>query len=295
MTARASAAAEFEEHRPVLRRTAYRMLGSVAEAEDVVQDAFVRWRDVDPADVESARAYLVTVVTRLALDRLRSLEAERQRYPGPWLPEPLLTGTGTRGAAEGHASSPAARLDTAFLMMLERLTPAQRAAFLLREAFDWEYEEIADAIDRTEASCRQHLSRARRRMEEDRVRYDASRDEAEELRRAFVSAALDGDVDRLVHLLAHDAVLWSDGGGEVPAARRPIRGAEDVARLITSVVAGLDRELRTAPADVNGTPGVLAWEGERLASVVTLAVEEGEITRVFQVLAPHKLAGVAPS
>lgn len=283
-------AAAFEDHRTVLERTAYRMLGSVAEAEDVVQEAFLRWRGVDAGEVESARAYLVKVVTRLALDRLRSLEAERKRYPGPWLPEPLLTGSRSHAAAGGGApGSEMERLDTAFLVMLERLTPDQRAACLLREAFDYGYGEIADVLDSTEASCRQHVSRARRRLEEGRVRYDASREQAEALRRAFVSATLDGDVDRLMGMLAEDAAAWSDGGGEAPAARRPVRGAEDVARLLAGVAAGAEGAIRVEPAEVNGTPGLLAREGGRLVSVVTLAIEDGAITRVYQVLNPRKL------
>lgn len=280
----------FEEHRPLLARTAYRMLGSVAEAEEVVQDAYLRWREVDPGEVRSPQRFLTTTVTRLSLDRLRSLEAERERYPGPWLPEPIVTGAESLSLTEGPDSSgETERLDLAFLHMLERLTPAQRAAYLLREVFGFEYEEIARGLDSTEASCRQHVSRARRRLEDERVRYEASRAEAEELRRAFAEAILDGDVARLVSLLAEDAVHVSDGGGEVPAAREPVRGAENVARLLAGVVEGADEEVRVEPVEVNGTPGLAAFLGERLASVVSFAVVDGEITGVFQVLSPTKL------
>lgn len=275
----------------MLRRTAYRVLGSVAEAEEVVQDAYVRWRDVPEDEVRSPRAFLVATVTRLAIDRLRALRAERERYPGPWLPEPVVTGEESRVAAEGgDPTEEAERLDTAFLRMLERLTPSQRAAYLLREAFDFEYEEIARALDSTEASCRQHVSRARRRLEEDRVRYDASRAEAEELRRAFASAVLEGDLERLTATLADDVVHWSDGGGQVPASREPVRGAQDVGRLLVGVVEGADSDVRVEEVSVNGTPGLLAWEGDRLASAVSFAFGDGRITRVYQVLNPEKLS-----
>lgn len=280
----------FEEHRPLLVRTAYRMLGSLAEAEEVVQDAYLRWRKVDPEDVRSPRRFLTTTVTRLALDRLRSLEAERERYPGPWLPEPVVTGAESLSRSEGPDSlGETERLDLAFLHMLERLTPAQRAAYLLREAFEFEYDEIARALDSTEAGCRQHVSRARRRLDDERVRYEASRAEAEALRHAFADATLDGDLERLVSLLADDAVHVSDGGGEVPAAREPVRGAENVARLLAGVVEGADEEVRVEPVDVNGTPGLVAWVGDRLASVVSFAVDDGQITNVYQVLSPTKL------
>lgn len=280
----------FEEHRPLLVRTAYRMLGSLAEAEEVVQDAYLRWREVDPEEVRSPQRFLTTTVTRLSLDRLRSLKAERERYPGPWLPEPVVTGAESLSLSEGPGSSAETeRLDLAFLHMLERLTPAQRAAHLLREVFEFEYDEIARALDTTEASCRQHVSRARRRLDDGRVRYDASRAEAEELRRAFADATLDGDVERLVSLLADDAVHFSDGGGEVPAAREPVRGAENVARLLAGVIEGADEEVRVELVEVNATPGLAAFLGERLASVVSFAVDDGEITGVYQVLRPTKL------
>lgn len=287
-----SSVEQFEEHRPLLLRTAYRVLGSVAEAEEIVQEAYLRWRDVEVEDVGSSRKFLVATVTRLALDRLRALDAERERYPGPWLPEPLVTGE--RSYAEAGGSEPFAgveRLDTAFLTMLERLTPAQRAAFLLRDAFDFEYEEIARALESTEASCRQHVSRARRRLQEHEVRYEATEEEARELRRAFAAAALDGDLEGLVSLLAEDAAHLSDGGGEVPAAREPVRGAENVARLLVGVVEGADGEVRLEPRQVNGTPGLVARVGGRLASVVTFAIDDGRITRVYQVLSPSKLKG----
>lgn len=286
----ASSTELFEENRPFLLRAAYRTLGSVAEAEEVVQDAFLRWREMEVDGVRSPRALLTTIVTRLALDRLRSLEAERDRYPGPWLPEPIVTGEESFSLSTGRDPVEGAeRLDTAFLHMLERLTPAQRAAYLLREAFGFEYAEIARALDSTEASCRQHVSRARRRLDDERVRYETSRAEAEELRRAFAEATLDGDVERLVSLLADDAVHVSDGGGDVPAAREPVRGAENVARLLTGVVDGADEEVRVETVDVNGTPGLAAFLGQRLASVVSFAVDDGEITEVFQVLNPTKL------
>lgn len=280
----------FEEHRPLLVRTAYRMLGSVAEAEEVVQDAYLRWQEVNPEEVRSPQRFLTTTVTRLSLDRLRSLKAERERYPGPWLPEPIVTGEESVSLSEGRDPiEEAERLDTAFLHMLERLTPAQRAAYLLREAFGFEYAEIARVLDSTEASCRQHVSRARRRLDDERVRYETSRAEAEELRRAFADATLDGDVERLVSLLADDAVHVSDGGGEVPAAREPVRGAENVARLLAGVVEGADEGVRVEPVEVNATPGLAAFLGERLASVVSFAVDDGDITGVFQVLSPTKI------
>ena len=285
-----SSVERFEEHRPLLLRTAYRVLGSVAEAEEIVQEAYLRWREVEVEEVHSAPTFLVATVTRLALDRLRALDAERERYPGPWLPEPVVTGEQSRANAGGSdPSATAERLDTAFMMMLERLTPAQRAAYVLRDVFDFEYQEIARALDSTEASCRQHLSRARRRLEEHEVRYDASVEEAREVRRAFAAAALDGDLEGLISLLAEDAVHITDGGGEVPAAREPVRGAENIARLLVGVVEGAAGEVRLQPREVNGTPGLVAQVDGRLASVVTFAIDDGRIKRVYQVLSPPKL------
>src|SRR5215211_4568218 len=231
----------YRELRPLLFSIAYRMVGSASEAEDLVQEAFLRLRRAVAGGVEvaSPKAYLSAVTTRLAIDHLRSARVQRERYVGAWLPEPLLTGQEPDPA--GHAET-ADSLSLAFLALLERLSPVQRAVFLLHEVFGYGYAEIAGILDKSEDNCRQIAARARRHIEAGRLRFEASRRQRDELARRFLAAITEGDTEGLVGLLAADAVLYGDGGGKAPALAAPVHGAERVARFL----AGLARRGRAA-------------------------------------------------
>ncbi len=281
----------FEAHRQYLIAVAYRMTGSVADAEDLAQEAFLRWHgSKDPAAVENLRAYLTRIVIRLCLDRLKSAQARREVYVGPWLPEPVLGEAFT--SPDQDPASLAEDLSFALLLTLERLSPLERASFLLHDVFDMTFEEIAGILDRSEASCRQLASRARDHVRSDRPRFRPSPEERERLINAFLSAAQSGDPQVLARLLAEDAVLLSDGGGRVPAALNPIHGREDISRLIVGLSEKLKvhAELRTAPGLVNGLPGLLLFDSNGL--VQTLALETGPgglISAIYVVRNPDKL------
>ena len=291
------ALAAFEGERGRLFGIAYRMLGSVREAEDVLQDAWIRWQGVDHGAVENPPAFLVRLVTRLCIDTLKAARTRRLEYVGPWLPEPLVEAT-VEGTANGPAEMVelADTLSTAFLLMLERLSPVERAVFLLRESFDFGYREIAGVVGKTEENCRQIDRRARRRLAEGGRARPADPAEHDRLLAGFLRATREGDLDGLVQLLSEDAVAYSDGGGKATAARNPILGARNVARfflgLATKAAAlGLTPEFRLAR--VNGRTGVLVYVGGALHSVITLYAEEGRIRRLFTVVNPDKLPFIA--
>jgi RNA polymerase sigma-70 factor (TIGR02957 family) len=280
-----------EELRPLLFSIAYRMLGSVGDAEDVVQEAYLRAEraQADGTRIESRRAFLTTVTTRLAIDELRSARARRETYVGPWLPEPLLTST-EPDAAE-HAEM-ADSLSMSFLVLLETLTPVERAVFLLREVFEYGYDEIAEIVDKSEANCRQILTRARKRIDEGRPRFEADRRQQEELARRFLEAFEEGDVDGLVELLAADAVFVGDGGGKGRGISRPVYGREPVMRLLVSFLPRYRSASATVRVgEVNGQPGALFFDAdERLVNVFAFEVAEGAIQAVRSVINPDKLA-----
>ena len=280
--------AAFGEHRPLLFSIAYRMLGSVADAEDVLQDAYLKWERAGEADVRSPRDYLATTVTRLAVDHLRSARVRREVYVGPWLPEPLV---GVDARDPLAAVTLAESLSTAFLVLLERLTPTQRAAYLLREVFGYEYADIARILDGTEANARQLVQRAKRHIAEGRPRFEPASGRAAELTRSFLDACRTGEADALVEMLADDAVAWADGGGKFSAARRPINGIDRVARLVRSVVAKWRASGSVAVEPVNGGVGLLFRSGGRLRAVLTVGMdsESRRVNRVFIQLNPEKL------
>ena len=289
MTARVE---DFERHRSLLFSIAYRMLGSVADAEDVVQEAYLRWREVPETEVRSPRSYLSAVITRLSIDRLRSAQAWREEYVGPWLPEPLLS---DRTEEITDATELDESLSMAFLVLLESLNPVERAVFLLREVFDYEYAEISRLLGKSEANCRQISRRARRSVAARRPRFDPSPEAEERLFGRFLEACMGGDMEALLSLLWEDVTLWSDGGGKVVAARNPIHGADRVARFLL----GIAREappgfvLRWLP--VNGRPGLVGYFADgRPQSVVTLDVAQGSIRAVMLVVNPEKLQNVPP-
>ena len=277
----------FEELRPRMFGVAYRMLGSVADAEDIVQDAFLRWRDA-PADVREPAAWLTTVVTRLCIDQLKSARARRERYVGPWLPEPLVRETVPDASETAELSD---SLSMAFLMVLESLTPTERAAFLLREVFAFGYGELAELLRTSEPNARQLVHRAKERVAERRRRFEADTEKQRELLGRFLFAMATGEVAALVDLLAEDAICYTDGGGAVKAARRPILGPSKIARFLLGVTKDAPTEVESHVTEVNGAPGVLMKLDGKPWCVITADTAEGRVQTIYIVLNPTKLRG----
>jgi len=275
------------------------MLGSVADAEDVVQDAWLRWSAAERGGVLDERAYLVQVTTRLALDRMGSARARRESYVGPWLPEPLLTGgaavaSGPQAPGPEDAVELGEQVSLALLVVLETLSPAERAVFVLREVFGMSVAEVAGALGRTEAAVRQMAHRAREHVQARQPRFDADKQAQREVTERFFAAVAGGDMEALLAALAPDVVLISDGGGKAKAARRPITGADKVARFLVGIAqqGGDIPGLRIDLADVNGSPAMVGWIGEEPFGSISLAVSEGRIEQVLVIVNPDKLAGL---
>jgi RNA polymerase sigma-70 factor (ECF subfamily) len=292
----AGIAEAYADLRPLLSSIAYRMLGSVSEAEDVIQEAFVRYQRAlrDGTRVESPKAYLSAVVTRLAIDQLKSARARRETYVGEWLPEPLVTDEGA-GDPAGHAEQTDS-LSMSFLVLLERLTPVERAIFLLHDVFDYDFEEIGRIVRKSPATCRQHAVRARRFISENRPRFDVDEAERDELVQRFFAAAEQGDVDGLIEVLAEGAIVYGDGGGKVPQWYAPIVGARDVARLFATMGRQMRRLGATfEPREVNGQPGVI-FRGPRggVMSLMSFEVVDGRVATIRSVVNPDKLAHLGP-
>jgi RNA polymerase sigma-70 factor, ECF subfamily len=283
-------AEEFERLRPHLFAIAYRMTGSVAEAEDLLQEAYLRLERARRSGVviESPEAYLATVTTRLAIDDMRSARARRESYVGTWLPEPIVTDPHERPEQMAELSD---SLSMAFLVLLERLSPVQRAVFLLREVFDYSYEDIAQVVDKSEANCRQILGRARQRVGAVDTRYESSTEQVEELLQSFLAAAHQGDLDQLVELLAAEAVFYGDGGGKATAVRQPLYGSDRVAAFVLALFQQAPRRgLTFRPALVNGGPGMVTYDLEdKIVSVISLEVSNGLIQSFRGVVNPDKL------
>jgi len=290
----------FDRHRRLLFSVAYQMLGSVADAEDVVQDAWLRWSAADRSGVLDERAYLVRITSRLALDRMDSARARRESYVGPWLPEPLLTRSSPVAAAPQEAQPEDAaelgeQVSLALLVVLETLSPAERAVFVLREVFGMSTAEVAVALNRSEAAVRQMAHRAREHVHARQPRFDTDRREQQEVTERFLAAAVNGDVESLLAALAPGVVLIADGGGKVTAARRPIVGADKVARFLAAVgPQGTDLPgLRVEVADINGAPAVVAWTDAGPFMALQLVLVDGLVEQVLYVANPDKLAGLA--
>ncbi len=286
----------FEAHRPLLQGVAYRMLGRVADAEDVVQDAWLRWFAADRAEVREPRAYLVRITTRLAIDRLRQLQSRRESYVGPWLPEPLATDVLAPGQPLPDGAERAAFAETvtlAVLVVMEALSPLERAVFVLREAFGYPYAEIAAVLERSEAAVRQLAGRARRHVAEGRPRFDVDPGRQRELTERFLSAAAGGDLEALLAMLAADARLVGDGGGRAKSSLRIIESADRVARFLIGVIAMLPAGLELDFLELNGGIALLARVDGTPDSVVQLGIRDGRIETVYILRNPDKLVSLA--
>lgn len=279
----------FERHRAKLRGVAYRMLGSRSDAEDIVQDAYLRWHRADTPEIRSPEAWLVTVVTRLSIDRLRQAKLEREAYAGPWLPEPLVEAEAPPADA---ASELASSLSVAFLVVLERLAPEERAAFLLHDVFESGYDEIAQILGKSEAACRQMVSRARKHVHEERPRVHVSEAARTTLLNRFVQALVTNDKALMMDVLAKDVAWISDGGGKARAALKPIHGNEAVTSFVLGVLGRRAHEATFQHVNVNGETGLaLYWQGQ-LISVLAIRTDGARILDVFSVLNPQKLSQI---
>jgi RNA polymerase sigma-70 factor (ECF subfamily) len=280
-----SDASDFEQHRSFLAGLAYRMLGSVAEAEDVVQDAYLRWAKADASTVAHARAYLARMVTRLCLDRMKSARARRELYVGTWLPEPIVA---------GPADPMADDLSMALLVTLERLSPLERAAFLLHDVFDVDYGDIASALGRSKDACRQLVTRAREHVRDARPRFEATDEHRERIFSAFEAVLTSGDVAGFAQQLADDAVLYADGGGKRPAALEPIQGKDNILDFFGVVLAsrGLFRREQLERASINGFPGFVIRTEEGVQTTA-IEVKGDQIVAIYAVRNPDKLRHLA--
>lgn len=302
MIAAAVSEEAFKQQRPRLFALAYRMLGSAADAEDVLQDAWLRWQAADTAELEAPGAWLTTVVTRLCLDQLKSARVRRESYVGPWLPEPLPTG-GAEGSADSAAAEPVASdpvalhesLSLAFLVLLEQLTPAERAAYLLHEVFDYSHVEIARMLGLSADHCRQLALRARGHLRQNRPRFAPSRERHERLLHEFLLAIRAGQLEPLQRLLSEDVVMRSDGGGKRSAATKPVLGSERVARFFLGLASKIPQHplpIEFRVLDVNGWPALLTFEAGQLLHVLSLEGDGTTIQNVYIVLNPDKLQAI---
>ncbi|MFB9735767.1 RNA polymerase sigma-70 factor [Streptomyces sp. NPDC057386] len=278
---------DFETHRPRLFGLAYRMLGSAHEAEDVVQDAYLRYSGADRAEIGQLGAWLAKVVTNLCLNRLTSARVRRETYVGPWLPEPVVTADGTLGPLESAEQREAVSL--ALLVLLERLTPTERAVYVLREAFGYAHREIAQLLELTEANCRQLHRRAVKRISAEETRFTPTPERQRRLVTSFLGAARDGDLAGLEKLLAQDVVWSSDGGGKVRTALRPVLGREKVLRFLAGLAQKYGPTWELAEAEINGEPGVLVHADGALIAVIAFEYREDRIVHARAVMSPEKL------
>jgi RNA polymerase sigma-70 factor (ECF subfamily) len=286
----------FERHRSHLLGIAYRMLGEMAGAEDVVQEAWLRWRRADGEDIRDPKAWLSAATVRLALDALRSARARRETYVGPWLPEPLLPDDMRALAADLPAAKAelASDLSLALLHVLERLTPEERAALILHDAFDSDYADIAAVLDKTETACRKLVSRARERVKADRPRHSVTSEHHRLLLDRFMAAAASHDPSAITPFLANDVILYSDGGGKAPAALKPIYGADKVARFTAGVLKKFwaPGTLTGEHAELNGAPGFLLRTGDVMHSALTIETDGDKISAIYLIRNPEKLERV---
>lgn len=276
---------QFDTHRPLLFGIAYRMLGSAMDAEDIVQEAYLRYRDVPPGTIQTPKAYLSKVVTRLCLDQLKSASAQRETYIGPWLPEPVLTHDQPFERAIERES-----LSMAFLLMLDKLSPPERAVFVLREVFDYGYDEIAEVVGKSESACRQLLHRARVRLAEQQPAYPpADTQQHQHVISEFIQAITSGDLPRLMQLFTDDALSWADSNGKAQAGRRPVFGRDHVARYLLGLRNRLPAGFSVSIQEVNGQPALVMKDGDQMLGVMLFDLRGGQIQRAHYVANPDKL------
>lgn len=274
----------FNQYRTLLFSIAYRMLSSATDAEDIVQEAFLRWLEANEKEVQSPRAYLTTIVVRLCIDQARSARAQREVYVGPWLPEPLPT-----GQEPGETVTLAESLSFAFLVMLENLNPLERAVFLLREIFEYDYNEIAPIVGKSEANCRQVLHRARQHLGQRRPRFDVSHGEQERITHQFMQAAADGDMKGLLNLLADDIVFTADGGGKARAGLMPIHGPDRVARGMLGTLAKSPAGIQGRVEEVNGQLAIVGYLNGHAYGTLHFEIVGDRIQHIYSVVNPDKL------
>jgi RNA polymerase sigma-70 factor (ECF subfamily) len=279
---------DFQSYRPLLFAIAYRMTGSASEAEDIVQDCYLRYHAADPGEIRSLKSYLSTIVTRLSLDHLKSARVQREQYIGPWLPEPILTSDSALAALQSVEQRES--ISTAFLLMLEALSPHERAVFLLHEVFEYQYAEIAAMLGLSAANCRQLFHRAQAHLAERRQRFQPAREVHQHLLARFLQACQHGDIAALAETLAEDVVAWSDGGGKVSAARQPVFGRDNIVRFMIGLLGKAPDGLRLEMAEVNGLPAMLVFIGADLWNVCNVEIANGRIQSLQAVLNPDKLA-----
>ena len=301
MPPEATSPADYAEFRPLMFSIAYRMTGSISDAEDIVQEAFLRLTRVlrDGTVIDSPKAYLATATTRLAISHLRSARVRRESYVGAWLPEPLVAdapGSPPAGPDPAERAEMSDSLSMAFLVLLESLTPTERAVFLLHEVFSYDYKEIAGITGKSETNCRQILARARHHVDDGKPRFDASREQREEVARRFFAAAGGGDMAALIELLAPDVVMVGDGGGKAWALAEPVSGAERVARLLSGLYRRAPKMgVRVEPAWVNGQPGAVTYDGQsRVVNVFVLDIADGQVQTIRSIVNPDKLHHLGP-
>jgi RNA polymerase sigma-70 factor (ECF subfamily) len=275
----------FEQERRRLFTLAYGFLGSRAEAEDVVQEAWIRWQRSESDDIREPAAWLTTATARLALDHLRSARVKRETYPGVWLPEPIVEAPSAETSLLAKSD-----LTFAFVFIMERLGAEERAAFVLREVFDHSYREIGEILGRTEASSRQMVKRAREKVREDRPEKDADRNASQQVIRKFVAALGSGDEEALLQLIAPNAELYGDGGGKVPAIANPLFGADRIIRFLNGLHRKFAGQFSYRRVNVNGAPGVIVLRDGAVLLVASYQVEEGRVTHLFHILNPDKIA-----
>ena len=282
---------QFETYRPLLFSIAYRMMGTAMEAEDVVQDAYIRYSSANTDEVKSHKYYLTTIVTRLCINRLQSARAQREMQFGPWLPEPILTSN--QPDIFMNPADKVSKYDSismAFLVLLENLSPPERAVFLLREVFDYEYDEIATMLDKTEAACRQLFSRAKKHVHDNRPRFDSTPEEHDQLLMQFMKAVEVGDINGLVNMLADDAVLTSDGGTRRGRATRPIQGASNIAKFVAAFNRNAPEQFTIEVKPINGKNGIIVRLPDGSAFfVLMLHVVNGKIERIYFIGNDNKL------
>ncbi len=284
----ASVSTVFEEARPHLLGVAYRMLGALSEAEDAVQETFLRWHRADRDEIANPKGWLTTVLCRLCIDELRSARVRRDAYTGPWLPEPVATDADDPFDMLEKADS----ISMAFMLILERLAPEERAAFLLRDAFDYDYSEIGSILKKSEPACRQLVSRARARLRQERPRFSAQKEDHERLLASFEKAAETLDFTDLLQVFADDIELWTDGGGRATAARNVIYGKEKVARFFVGISKKMPPDIIGEHRMINGFPGYVMWLDGGIYMTMSLDVADGKVTSIQMMRNPDKLTRI---